>query len=369
MAVQDASINAEDLETSMHVLGNAHAPVGPGEQHDGGAREYVDQPCCTNCLISTALAVILCRKRCDPGRVVSEFAFFPPDPPTYALGKGDGDAPPTVDQPGVSSLRFNYRELDGDPHFARFRNLDGAHGRPSCRLLFTRRKQKIPCFFFERPGASLCVLYLHANATDCGAMLPTYSAFGRRLRVHVLAVEYNGYGGADGSATVRDVEADAAAGYDEALRLGFAPDRVVLYGQSVGSGPACWLASRKPVAGVVLHSPIASGIRALAGGGACSPVHVYACLDPFNNLREVAKIDAPVFVIHGTADEEIPCAHGRMLADRAKISHAPYWVEGAGHNNLLEIANEDYFLRLADFLATIPQDDPPGPPRPETMSA
>ena len=200
-------------------------------------------------------------------------------------------------------------------------------------------------------------------------MLPTYSAFGRRLRVHVLAVEYNGYGGADGSATVRDVEADAAAGYDEALRLGFAPDRVVLYGQSVGSGPACWLASRKPVAGVVLHSPIASGIRALAGGGACSPVHVYACLDPFNNLREVAKIDAPVFVIHGTADEEIPCAHGRMLADRAKISHAPYWVEGAGHNNLLEIAHEDYFLRLADFLATIPQDDPPGPPRPETMSA
>ena len=119
----------------------------------------------------------------------------------------------------------------------------------------------------------------------------------------------------------------------------------------------------------MLHSPIASGIRALAGGGACSPVHVYACLDPFNNLREVAKIDAPVFVIHGTADEEIPCAHGRMLADRAKISHAPYWVEGAGHNNLLEIANEDYFLRLADFLATIPQDDPPGPPRPETMSA
>ena len=189
MAVQDASINAEDLETSMHVLGNAHAPVGPGEHHDGGAREYVDQPCCTNCLISTALAVILCRKRCDPGRVVSEFAFFPPDPPTYALGKGDGDAPPTVDQPGVGSLRFNYRELDGDPHFARFRNLDGAHGRPSCRLLFTRRKQKIPCFFFERPGASLCVLYLHANATDCGAMLPTVWKSNLQLYFNVSVCE------------------------------------------------------------------------------------------------------------------------------------------------------------------------------------
>ncbi|KAK7241031.1 palmitoyl-(protein) hydrolase [Aureococcus anophagefferens] len=285
MAVQDASINAEDLETSMHVLGNAHAPVGPGEHHDGGAREYVDQPCCTNCLISTALA------------------------------------------PGVSSLRFNYRELDGDPR-QRFRTLDGARGRPSCRLLFTRRKQRIPCFFFERPGASLCVLYLHANATDCARDAPDRAADVLRVRpaapVHVLAVEYNGYGGADGSATVRDARPTRPRATTRPCASA-APDRVVLYGQSVGSGPACWLASRKPVAGVVLHSPIASGIRARGAR--------------------------------------------RAQPRPAKISHAPYWVEGAGHNNLLEIAHEDARRRLADFLATIPQDDPPGPPRPETMSA
>ena len=75
-------------------------------------------------------------------------------------------------------------------------------------------------FLFCATGADACLLYLHANATDCGAMLPTYAAFSRRLDVHVLAGEYSGYGPATKSATPRNVEADAEALYDEALRLG-----------------------------------------------------------------------------------------------------------------------------------------------------
>ena len=139
-AVHDAA-TADEASTSMRVLGNAHAPVA--QDHDEGpqqsaVREYVDQPCCTNCIISTALAVILCRKRCDPSRVISEFAFFPPEPPTYSIAEGAKEA--TVEQPGVLSLAFNYRELEVDAHFARFKQLDGAAGRPTCRLLFTGRK-------------------------------------------------------------------------------------------------------------------------------------------------------------------------------------------------------------------------------------
>jgi len=251
----------------------------------------------------------------------------------------------------VPRIDFNYRELDLDPAYARFRRTDGAPGRAFCRMLTTSRGDAIPSFYFQRPGASVCVVYLHANATDCGAMLPTYAAFARRLNVHVLAGEYSGYGAATGAPTPRNIEADALALYDEALRRGHEPSQLVLYGQSVGSAPACYVAARREVRGVVLHSPVASGIRALVAGGCCSPVNVYACLDPFNNLREVTRIDAPVYVIHGTADEEIPWKHGQMLHDAAKKPHEPpYWVEGAGHNNLLEAAGEEYFVKLGAFL-------------------
>lgn len=254
-------------------------------------------------------------------------------------------------------LTFGYRELAADPAFARFAVCDGSDGRPECRLLADgAARPAAPSFYFARAGAAVIVVYFHANATDCGAMLPAYAAFSARLDVAVLAVEYCGYGPAAGSPTVRNVEANARAAYAEARRRGFPPSRIVLYGQSVGSGPACYIAAREPVRGVALHSPIASGIRALTGGGACSPVRVYACLDPFNNLREVRRIRAPLVVFHGTHDEEIPVAHGRLLHEAAQDSRDPFWVERAGHNNLLEVAGDAYFERLAAFLASLDAD-------------
>jgi len=354
----------------------------------------VAQSACTNCVITSALAVLLCRRGCDANRVIADFAFFPPTPPTYVAKRAAADtdddtqkdkdrekdqttttsssssttkkgkkkrrqrppaAPLFSSSAEVRSIEWKYRDLERNPTFARFRVVDGRDGRPACRLLVTSRKQVIPSFFFDCAHSlrttSFCVIYFHANATDCGAMLPTYAALRARLGVAVLAVEYTGYGGSTGSPSVADTFADADAAYQEATeRLGFAPDKVVLYGQSVGSGPACHLAARRRCAGLILHSPIASGIRSLTGGGCCSPIYVFACLDPFHNLRELQKVDCPVFVIHGTHDEEIPLAHGHMLHDAAKSKHEPFWVQGAGHNNVLETKEEDYFAKLHAFL-------------------
>eukprot|EP00633_Aureoumbra_lagunensis_P003825 CAMPEP_0197314600 /NCGR_PEP_ID=MMETSP0891-20130614/34843_1 /TAXON_ID=44058 ORGANISM="Aureoumbra lagunensis, Strain CCMP1510" /NCGR_SAMPLE_ID=MMETSP0891 /ASSEMBLY_ACC=CAM_ASM_000534 /LENGTH=362 /DNA_ID=CAMNT_0042803139 /DNA_START=21 /DNA_END=1106 /DNA_ORIENTATION=- len=327
------------------------------QQQPAPPREYVAHSCCTNCVITSALAVLLCRRKCDANRVVADFAFFPPKPPTYSA-KGNGTevvlsrkrrtGSAVSETSEVRLIEWKYRDLERNPIFARFRYVDGRDGRPACRLLKTARLQFVPSFFFEAPGmsavrsdaqqqsvtnisiprprTSLCLIYFHANATDCGAMLPTYSTLSRRLGVALLAIEYTGYGSSTGRPSVPDTYADADAAYNEARRRGFSDDKIVLYGQSVGSGPACYLAARKPnLAGLILHSPIASGIRSLTGGGCCSPVYIYACLDPFNNLKELKKAYCPTLIIHGTRDEEIPCAHGKMLHDVARNKHDPFW--------------------------------------------
>ena len=77
----------------------------------------------------------------------------------------------------------------------------------------------------------------------------------------------------------------------------------------------------------------------------------------------MTKIDAPVFVIHGTADEEIPVKHGQLLHDNSKVKYDPFFVDGAGHNNLLEIADETYFTKIHAFLDTL-LAAPPAPPAP-----
>jgi abhydrolase domain-containing protein 17 len=78
-------------------------------------------------------------------------------------------------------------------------------------------------------------------------------------------------------------------------QYGARPQDIVLYGQSVGSGPTCWLASKTPlVAGVVLHSAFISGLRVLKPQINRWP----SWLDVFPNFKHVPKMQCPALVIH-----------------------------------------------------------------------
>jgi abhydrolase domain-containing protein 17 len=67
-----------------------------------------------------------------------------------------------------------------------------------------------------------------------------------------------------------------------------------------------------------------------------------------------SKIECPVFVIHGTRDEVVPFWHGQelFLATQTKWRAKPFWVDGAGHNNIEALLREDgsFFDRLSDFI-------------------
>jgi len=183
-------------------------------------------------------------------------------------------------------------------------------------------------------------------------MMPFYYACAASLEVAVLAVEYVGYGAYQEESTpsARSAFRSVEAAYQHALRLGHTPDQIILYGQSIGSAPVCAVAAANPVGGVVLHSPIATGLRTMTDNGPCSPVCMFACLEPFNNLRAIKRIESVVFIIHGTEDEEVPCSHGEMLHAAAQAPHPPYWVEGAGHSDIVENHSDEYFRQLRFFV-------------------
>ena len=82
--------------------------------------------------------------------------------------------------------------------------------------------------------------------------------------------------------------------------LSIDPESIILFGRSIGSGPTCYLAEKYPVAGVILHSPLASILRVVVNIRWTLP------FDYFPNVDRVAKMECPVFVIHGTRDEIIP---------------------------------------------------------------
>ena len=67
------------------------------------------------------------------------------------------------------------------------------------------------------------------------------------------------------------------------------------------------------------------------------------------------KIECPSLIIHGTADEEIPIAHAKMLYAAACRPAPPFWVKGAGHNDVVEHSEEEYFRR--DWFALRSEED------------
>ena len=154
------------------------------------------------------------------------------------------------------------------------------------------------------------VLYFQGN----GGSLPLRATRFRALTADgtgLIALAYRGYGGSSGSPSEAGLIADARAAYDFA-RERYAPDRIVLWGESLGSGVAVALAAEKPVAKVVLESPFTSATDVAASVYPFVPVR-QLMKDQFRSDERIANVTAPVLIMHGTRDRVVPFALGEKL--------------------------------------------------------
>lgn len=110
------------------------------------------------------------------------------------------------------------------------------------------------------------IIYSHGNATDIGAMFPLQAILAHSLECNVVSYDYSGYGESGGVAMEANTYTDIMGVYSWTLEnvCGGDESRIVLYGQSVGSGPCCYLGRREDgLGGMILHSPFMSGMRVL----------------------------------------------------------------------------------------------------------
>jgi len=111
------------------------------------------------------------------------------------------------------------------------------------------------------------IIYSHGNATDIGAMNFMQCVLARALQCNVLMYDYSGYGESGGVALEQSTYDDIQLVYQYVVDH-VVPEkdesRIIIYGQSVGSGPSCYLCSKKEkIGGLILHSPFMSGMRVL----------------------------------------------------------------------------------------------------------
>ena len=241
----------------------------------------------------------------------------------------------------------------------------------SVRYLSSRSGSELAVFHYEprRPPAAgsrrYTLLWSHGNAMDCGELHGFLAQLSLQLGVGIVSYDYSGYGASTGRPSEKALLADAAAVY-EFIRSGLSVDvarELIVYGQSVGSGPSVWLATKHPVRALILHSPIASGIRVLAPNwtNCCSPVNTFYCFDIFPNVRLAHRIKCPTLLIHGTQDEVVHWRNTDVIYNRAKreviYNGEPHYVHGAGHNDVAETDPESYLRLLHEFISSLQRED------------
>jgi abhydrolase domain-containing protein 17 len=208
---------------------------------------------------------------------------------------------------------------------------------------------RIALLHLVNPDARLTILYSHGNAEDIGHLAPLLDDI-RKHGFNVLAYDYPGYGLSDGGPPgVENVTRAAEAVYRHAVvKLGISASAIVPLGRSVGSGPSVYLAANHPVGGLIIESGFSSAFRVVTRV-------TLLPFDRFPNERLLREVRVPVLVIHGTDDEVISFSHGPRLAAVVPGTDT-LWVEGAGHNNLMEVAGENYWTALREFAARVAKD-------------
>ncbi|MEO6724786.1 MAG: alpha/beta hydrolase, partial [Blastocatellia bacterium] len=199
--------------------------------------------------------------------------------------------------------------------------------------------------------ATATVLYCHGN----GGNLTNVSWIGAELArqgFDMLLMDYRGYGHSDGSPVDEQMlNADGEAACDYLLKQrGVKPEKLVLYGSSLGTTVAIDVASRRVCGALIIESGLSSASDMGQHSLPMLPRWLHFLgVNRFESARKIAQVKCPVLVLHGTNDATIPVVQGRALYAAANQPKRLLLVEGGSHN-LAGEGGEAYLSQIAGFI-------------------
>ncbi len=213
------------------------------------------------------------------------------------------------------------------------------------------------------------VLYFSGNG---GNRRHRFAEFGilASLGAHVFIFDYRGYGDNEGSPSEKWLTADAWSIWNYAtVQRGVPPQRILLYGESLGGAVAVRLAARacqagSPPGGLIVRSTFSSLVDAGAYHYPWLPVR-WGLIDRFAAVDHIPQVTCPLLQMHGSRDTIMPITLGRRLfaaaPQRAASGIAKQFVElpGADHNDVTLVARAEMRRAIGDFLDRLQQTSRP----------
>ena len=208
----------------------------------------------------------------------------------------------------------------------------------------------IPCLYLPwcEPSSKI-LIYFHGNAEDIALTQELVEVLQDNLKVHIFVMEYAGYGVYEGASDAQKILDDSEILFKYIVNtLGFAPGDLILFGRSIGSGPASYLASKYNVHSLILMSAFTS-LRAVVKGFV-GPLFQYLIAERFANKDCMERVKCPVFFMHGKKDNIVSYTQTEELKGLVTTDAVLHTPDDMDHNSF-DFEN-DFVVPLMEFYAT-----------------
>lgn len=210
----------------------------------------------------------------------------------------------------------------------------------------TENGEKISAKYLKNENAEYTILFSHGNAEDLG----TSEEFLKELQnagFSVFSYDYRGYGTSDGTPTESNSYIDIESAYNYLTEnLKIPPNKIIIHGRSLGGAVSIDLGSKKQCGGLIVESSFVSAFRVM------TKYKIFP-FDKFESLKKIKNVKCPSLFIHGKRDSLIPFWHGEALYKEANEPKYSFSIETADHNDVFNIAKDDYLRTIQGFSAKI----------------
>lgn len=207
---------------------------------------------------------------------------------------------------------------------------------------------RLHAWFLPGDPGMPALLFCHGNAGNVTGRLESLALF-REMGLSVMIFDYRGYGKSEGSPSEEGTYADAGAAWDYLTgEAGFAPEKVVILGRSLGGAVAVELATRVKPGGLIVESSFTSGARLGQEIYPWLPVMLLA-RNRYESADRIGTVDCPVLIVHSPQDTVVPYRHGRRLFELAREPKQFLEIRG-DHNDGWAVSGTDYIRGINDFI-------------------
>ena len=203
----------------------------------------------------------------------------------------------------------------------------------------------LKAWFYKNPQNKYTVLFFHGNAGGLGNRIYKLNEL-KNLNLNYLIISWRGFSGNKGNPTEQGLYSDARSALEWLEKNNISKNKIILYGESLGTGVAVEVSQNQKFAGIILESPYTSIVDAAKIYYPYLPVDLIL-KDKYLSLKKIKNINSPILIMHGGADRIIPITMGKKLFDEVQSKKYGYFPQFDRH---MMTYNSELKLELQKFI-------------------